>query len=58
MTVWKSTYLDDPEQYGGIAPMGQGPYGGTIWTTLNSPDGKFVSTALEEAPATGWTVVE
>lgn len=58
MTVWDNTYLHDIGAYGGVHPMGQGLYGGTIWTTLNSPDGKFVSTALEEAPATGWTVVE
>ena len=56
-TDWKTTYLDKPSTYGGIEPMGTGPYGGTIWTTTAAPDGGFLSTGLENTADITWEVV-
>ena len=57
MTEWSDTYLHNVAQYGGIEPMGEGPYGGTVWDPLTSPDGNFLSTQLENTPDVTWVVV-
>jgi hypothetical protein len=56
-TQWTETWLHRIDQYGGVEPMGAGPYGATIWTAIVTQADVWTSTELEDPPgSTAWEI--